>query len=62
VLLLIEADALDGFGCAKALIEFAAIEQVFQLNLIKGAALARFHRITFHRNPERILVLDDITA
>ena len=59
---LVEANALNRFSGAEALIEFASIEQVFELDLIKGAALAGFHCITFHSHPKRVLVLDDITG
>jgi hypothetical protein len=57
---LIEPHPLHGFRSAKAFVELATCDQVFELNLIKGAPFAGFHGIGFHRNPKRILVLDNI--
>ena len=59
--LLIKAYSLNSFSGAKPLIELAAIENVLKFDLIKGTALTGFHSITFHSNPECILVLDNIT-
>ena len=59
--LLLQADALDGLGGAKAFIELAPINDVLKFDLIKGAALPWFDRITLYRNPERVLVLDNIS-
>ncbi len=49
---------LDPVGGAEALVELAAVEQVLQLDLVVGRALAGLHRAGLDRGPERAVVLD----
>ena len=43
---------------AETLVELAAIENVLELDLVVGRALAGFHRAGLDRGPERAVVLD----
>ena len=49
---------LDAVAAAEALVELAAVEDVLQLDLVVGGALAGLHRAGLDRGPERAVVLD----
>src|SRR4029079_7086178 len=55
----LERGLLDAVAAAEALVELAAIEEVFELDLIIGGAFAGFHRAGLDRGPERAVMLDD---
>ena len=61
-ILLLEADLLDRLGRAEALVELGAVDQVLQLDLVVGAALAGLDRVGPDRHPEAAIVLDDVAG
>ena len=42
---------LDRLGRAEALVELGAVDEVLQLDLVVGAALAGLHAVGLHRQP-----------
>ena len=59
-ILLLEPDFFDRLGRAETLVELGAVDQVLQLDLIIGAALAGLDMVALDRRPEAALMLDDI--
>ena len=49
---------LDPVAAAETLVELAAVEDVLELDLVVGRALAGLHRAGLDRGPERAVVLD----
>jgi len=57
-ILLLEIDLLHRVGRAEALVELGAGDDILELDLGIGAALARLHRLGLHRHPQPALMLD----
>src|SRR5690606_5109868 len=45
---------------AEALVEFGAVDEILELDLGEGAALAGLHVLRLDRSPQAALVLDDV--
>ena len=60
VLFLLEANALDRLGGAEALVQLGAVDQVLELDLLIGGALARLDVLGPGHHPDPILVLEHV--
>src|SRR5258705_3596137 len=58
----VEADALDRLGRAEANVVLAAVNEVFQLDLHVGAALARLGVLDFDGAPNAAFIFDDVAG
>jgi len=58
--LFVEADSLDRFLGAEALVELCAAAQVAQFDLGKGAALAGLDQFALEHEPELVLVFEHV--
>ena len=58
---LFQPNPFNRFSSAEPLIEFASVEQVFQLNLIKRAAFTRLDVIFLVDSPEFALLFNQVT-
>jgi len=58
----VEADALDRLGGAEADVVLAAVDQVLELDLHVGAALARLGVLDLHRAPDAAFIFDDVAG
>ena len=62
MILLLKAHALDRIGRTEPFIELAPIDQVLQLDLSKGAALAGLDVGGLNRDPQAAVMGDDVTG
>ena len=60
--LLLEANALDRLGGAEALVQLGAVDQIPELDLLIGGALARLHVLGSDHHPETIPVLEHVAG
>ena len=60
--MIVEADALNRFCRAEADIVLAPVDQILELDLHIGAALARLGVLDLHRAPDAAFIFDDIAG
>jgi hypothetical protein len=58
----LQSDLLDCLGRAETLIELGAVDQVLQLDLVVGAALAGLDGVGSDRHPQAAIMLDDVAG
>ena len=58
---LLKPDALDLLISAEPLVQLGARPDILQFDLIEGTTLAGLNRLSPHRDPQPVLVFDDIS-